>query len=100
MQPGSDYPHPPGGIVVFEEVRMMKRLLVFLVLLASFFLIPGCANMREEFGATVAENRDARKRRISQISDLQMKMLAEDWDYFWLFERNSALTQWHPWVGI
>jgi len=71
---------------------MMKRLLVWLLLAVVFLSGLGCA--------TVTESTGDRTRRISQISDLQMRMLVEDWDYFWLFERNSTLTSWHPWVGI
>ncbi len=70
----------------------MKRLLVLIVLLAGCFLTSGCA--------TLVENPQARKRRLSQITELQMKMLVEDWDYFWLYERNAGTTQWHPWVGL
>ena len=71
----------------------MKRLvlLAFVMVILASILITGC---------TVVENKETRHRRGKLITDLQFRMLVEDWDYFWLYERNSALTQWHPWVGI
>ncbi len=69
----------------------MKRLLIVFVVILGTFAMTGC---------TVTETRTERKRRISQINDLQLRMLVEDWDYLWLYERNAATTQWNPWVGI
>jgi len=70
------------------------RKLVFLVLVmamvASLFAT----------GCTVTESQETRNRRHKLINDLQLRMLVEDWDYFWLYEQNSALNRWHPWVGI
>jgi hypothetical protein len=70
---------------------MMKRLSILLVILLGSFFLSAC---------TVVETASERRRRQVHISKLQMKMLVEDWDYFWLMERNTALTQWHPWIGI
>lgn len=68
----------------------MKRLMLLLVLVAGC-LMPGC---------TMTETAAQRNRRVSQITDLQMRMLVEDWDYLWLYEHNTQMSQWHPWVGI
>jgi len=70
----------------------MNKALIVLVLAAGMLLASGCV--------TTNETADVRDLRLEQISDLQMRMLVEDWDYFWLFERNAGTTQWHPWVGI
>lgn len=69
----------------------MKTLLIVFVLILGTFSMTGC---------TVTETRMERNRRISQINDLQLRMLVEDWDYLWLQDRNTATTQWNPWVGI
>ena len=66
-------------------------LVGMLIVVAAGFLLTGC---------TVVESPDVRNRRAKEISDLQMRMMVEDWDYIWLYERNTGTTQWHPWVGI
>ena len=70
----------------------MKRLLVVLVLVLGSLLVTGCA--------TMVENPEARDRRIRQVWGLQMRGLVEDWDYLWLIDQNTGMTQWNPWVGI
>lgn len=69
----------------------MKKLLIVLVLMLGTLGVTGC---------TLVETRAARSRRIEQITDLQMRMLVEDWDYLWLYDQNQSTTQWNPWVGI
>ncbi len=71
----------------------MKILtLILIICLAGMFA--GCSV------GSVMDTEAQRDRRIEQITDLQMRMLVDDWDYFWLYERNSMLTQWHTRVGI
>ena len=71
----------------------MRNLLILLVLvMVGSFLLSGCASL--------TESRAERSRRIDQITELQMKMLVDDWDYIWLYERSTSNTQWHTWVGI
>jgi len=70
---------------------MSRLLLAIVCVVLAVSVLTGC---------TVTEDVGARKRRISQVNDLQMRMLTEDWDYFWLYERNTSLTQWHPRVGF
>jgi hypothetical protein len=70
----------------------MKKLFPMVLLLASMIWAGA--------GCTPTETSAQRERRISQITDLQMRMAVEDWDYIWLYEKNSGCTQWHPWVGI
>lgn len=71
----------------------MKKLLILLVIMmAGSFLFSGCSGL--------TDSRAERSRRIQQITELQMKMLVDDWDYLWLYERSTRNTQWHTWVGI
>ena len=69
---------------------MNRLLLVFVVCGAVLFA--GCN--------TLVDTHQERNRRITHLSDLQMRMFVEDLDYLLLLERSSALTQWHPHVGI
>lgn len=68
----------------------MKKLLLALIIAGSFF--SGCA--------TLVETPKERDRRILTGWNLDLRMAVEDWDYFWLVDRNSYLTQWHPRTGI
>ncbi len=81
----------------------MKHLLILLVLVVGS-VCAGCScggASRSEYGCpTLVESRQERNTRIADICNLQARMLVEDWDYLWLAERNSYLTQWHPRVGI
>jgi len=67
----------------------MKKLLLLLILCAAS-AVGGCS---------LNQDSKERQRRMANISDLQMRMLVDDWDHIWLMERNSRLTQWHPMVG-
>lgn len=67
----------------------MKRLGILMVLCFSF-LLAGC---------TLVDSPHQRARRQVLTVDLQSRALLEDWDYLWLMERNTYLTQWHPRVG-
>ena len=69
----------------------MKKLAMVVILLAGT-LMCGC-------GSTMTETPPEHSRRIALQNDLQMKMLVEDWDTFWLLDHNSSLSQWHPYVG-
>ncbi len=69
----------------------MKKLLIVLVVLSGV-LLGGCGLT----GGTYNE----RLRRDQQINDFQARQLVDDWDYFWLYERNSHLTEYHPRVGL
>jgi len=68
----------------------MKKLIIVLAFCMGIFLA----------GCTPTEDIPERHRRIAQITDLQLKMAVEDWDWLWLYERNAGTTQWHPWIGI
>ena len=88
---------PPAGFTAqraAKEEHTMRRVVVLTILLAltASVVLSGCS--------TLVETPQARNRRYKQVTDLQMKMAVEDWDYLWLYERNASTTQWHPWVGI
>jgi uncharacterized protein YceK len=62
----------------------MKRLIVLVALLGAFLAGCGLVHSHEE-----------RKRRYKSITQLQARMIMDDWDYFWLAERPSYLTYWY-----
>lgn len=67
------------------KVCIMKRLLVLLVVLVGTCLA-GCG---------LVDSHQERKRRYKTITQLQSRMIIDDWDYFWLADRPSYLTTWH-----
>ena len=67
----------------------MKKLLVWMVLIAGSFLA----------GCTPVDTAQERNARVNQISDMQMKMLVDDWDAFWLYDQNVRLSRWSPRIG-
>ena len=68
----------------------MKKLFVLLVLCVGSLMV-GCG---------VLDDAPARARRHAQITEWNLKQAADDCDYFWLYDRSSQLTQWHPHVGL
>jgi outer membrane lipoprotein-sorting protein len=68
----------------------MKKLLVLCLLVIGGMFMNGC---------TVSETVSERHRRIAQITNLQMKMAVEDWDYIWLYDHNIRMNTWHTYIG-
>ena len=66
----------------------MRTLLIVLVLF-------GCSVM----GCTSAETAREHHRRLMLTADLQSRTMVEDWDFFWLSNRNCRLTHWPTRVG-
>ena len=70
----------------------MKPLLILLVLcLAAASILAGCSG--------VVDTYDDRVRRYKQINNFQTRMIVDDWDYIWLYERSSNLSEWNPRIG-
>ncbi len=69
----------------------MKKLLLLAVVLGSM-LLGGCGTL------VLTPEERARQHRL--ITDLQSRMVVDDWDYIWLYEKNSRLTRYHPRVGM
>jgi len=71
---------------------MVKKALIWLVLAVVVFSASGCS--------TPVLSSSDRWRNYKSITKIQWHMLNEDWDYIWLMERSSMLTQWHPHIGL
>lgn len=87
----------------------MKKVAMLLVLLSGVFIggcccsnWPVCDVYRAPCcdGSTLVETACERQARIAMQTNLNCREALEDWDYFWLNERTSRLTQWHPYVGF
>ncbi|HUS48076.1 MAG TPA: hypothetical protein VM098_08150 [Phycisphaerae bacterium] len=70
---------------------MKKTLLLLTVLILVTTIMSGCDGM--------VDTSQDRMRRIRNINELQTRMIVDDWDYIWLYERNTYLSQWYPHVG-
>lgn len=67
----------------------MKKFLMALVMFVG--LLSGC---------TVTETAEEHARRQNVQLEIQLREMVEDFDYVWLFERESRMTMWHPRVGL
>lgn len=66
----------------------MKRfLLVVFAMVCLGGILSGCT-MRERTA-------DERFSRFARINDVNMHLFWEDWDYLWLYDRESRLSRWH-----
>ena len=84
----------------------MKRLCMFAVLLACFLLGCGTKSAREAAGMLQANLRNGlvddtaeRSRRLADITNLNTRMLVDDWDAVWMYERTSSLTIYKTHIG-
>ena len=69
---------------------MKKMLLLLAVLVCVTALMSGCGTV---------DSYNDRVHRYEQINDLQARQFVDDWDYFWLYDRNSYLSEYQPHVG-
>ncbi len=70
---------------------MKKALLLLAVMICLTSLMGGCDG--------VVDSYNERMQRARHIDDIQTRMLVDDWDYLWLSERNSRLSEWNPRFG-
>ena len=68
----------------------MTKLLVILLLAAAVLTV----------GCTLTESANESNRRLAIITDLNVRMMVDDLQAIWLYDRVSRLTEWHPRVGI
>jgi len=64
----------------------MKKFLGLLIVLAGLFLT-GCGLTNKSYAQ--------RERRYRNITDLQARMIVDDFDTFWLADRPTYLTYWY-----
>jgi len=50
-------------------------------------------------GCGLVDSYPERERRIAHLTDLQTRMMVDDFDYLILLERSSMLSEYHPHVG-
>ncbi len=68
---------------------MMKLLMVLVV---SLVLVTG--------GCTMTQTTRENVNHLALITDLQTRMAVEDFETWWLSDRESRLTPWHARAGI
>jgi hypothetical protein len=69
-----------------------KVLWLVLVAVAACTFMIGCDG--------TAHSYEERMRRSRMIREYNTRLLVDDWDAFWLQDRNLRGTQWHPRVGL
>ena len=68
---------------------MMRKFLIAAVLFACSMVV-GCTSVQ-----TAQQHFD----RLGLTADLQFRTAVEDWDMFWLSDRNCRLSMWNTRVG-
>lgn len=63
------------------------RLFAFLGVLTAVAASLGCNG--------VVKNYDERMNTYGRVLDMDTRQLVDDWDYFWLADRQYRLTKWH-----
>ncbi len=79
----------------------MKRLICLMILIVAAMTI-GCESERRlspSGGRGLTDTQHERHRRAFHIVDLQNRMLQDDWDMVWLFDRSTRLTEWHVYIN-
>jgi hypothetical protein len=73
----------------------MKKTVLWLVLIAlcvSPLVLAGCDGTVYSY--------EERMRRGRMIREYNFRQAVDDWDQFWLQDRNLRGSQWHPRVGL
>ncbi|MEP0846168.1 MAG: hypothetical protein HRF50_05010 [Phycisphaerae bacterium] len=64
----------------------MRMLLLTLGFVVAMSLLSGCAG--------VVKTPEDRANTYSQVADMDMRQLNDDWDGFWLADRQYRMTRW------
>jgi len=59
----------------------------FIVVLIGLSLLTGCSG--------VVKTPGERNNTLLRVMDMDARQLADDWDSFWLIDRQYRLTRWH-----
>ena len=82
----------------------MKKCFCLILLLLVSFAAVGCNEEGSELtpstaGCGMVEDAQSRNLRVSSISNLQNRMILDDWDELWFYDTNLKMTQWAVNVG-
>ena len=70
----------------------MNKISILLALcVLAGIVMSGCSG--------VADSGTDRWSRHQQIREIERRQAVDDWDYFWLLDRSSHMTYYHPRVG-
>src|SRR5437867_435776 len=101
MPRGSDVPIGPAeGTRSFPQTGSFPRLAImkYILLTATLALLSisalGCCCNTCHFGDGVVYDRQERKARHKAIIDNDCKQFTDDWDYFWLMDEKTRLSEW------
>jgi len=69
------------------RVFVVRMLMLTVLPLLSLGLLAGCA--------TLTQSGDEVRRTYGQVASTDMRQLSADWNYFWLMDRQSRLSEWY-----
>jgi hypothetical protein len=65
----------------------MMRLSILLGCLTALTVLTGCNGMVQTY--------EDRKNTYSRVLDTDTRQLVDDWDTFWMADRQTRLTEWY-----
>jgi len=71
---------------------MSKTVITLMLVMLALVFVAGCHR-------NTPETKMERSFRTSHGWELDRRMLADDWEYFWLIDKNSQLSPWHQRLG-
>lgn|GEM_PF-2857542 len=80
-------------VYTLRLMDMNKFCIPLVLVLLAIAFVSGC------FGPNTAETGQQRSWRIAQGWELDRRMLADDWDYIMLINKNCTLSQYHQRLG-
>jgi len=80
-------------VYTLRLMDMNKFCIPLVLVLLAIVFVSGC------FGPNTAETGQQRSWRIAQGWELDRRMLADDWDYIMLINKNCTLSQYHQRLG-
>jgi len=82
---------------------VMKKCFCLILLVLVSFAAVGCNEdaelMPSPIGRGMVSDVQARNMRVAAITNLQTRMLLDDWDELWFYDTNLKLTQWAVNIG-
>lgn len=69
---------------------MKNVAILVLIAVCASVLLAGCGTV---------DSQEDRALRDKMNRDIALRQFVDDWDYFWLADRNIRMTQWHPRTG-
>ncbi|MBN2842378.1 MAG: hypothetical protein JXM68_04770 [Sedimentisphaerales bacterium] len=70
-----------------EKMRKIAKTILATAIIVSAFVVTGCES--------TTHSSEQQMKKYGRVAEVNRKMLADDFDKFFMLERNSRLGMWH-----